>query len=325
LCYVAFLLSPVQLGTVIWPAAVMDILWTNFALAALTCYVGARTLTPLRLLATVAFVIGALASKETAVCLFLLLPAADWLGFASDRGPLRRVAYAMFGAVLVGYLLMWRQFAVLDERVFVLPSQFFVKQFISTPYKVFAQPWAHGSVEVPSFVTWAMVTAMIVLWFARLRMPEPRRVAIGPLFMLITTLPVYAYFAVFPNLRNARYVYAASAGWALLLSELLLPLAAVHWRRIAAAAVAVGFAVLLALNARPWRQAADLIAAMRDEVARGGDGRKAAAAWPVPSGRSLQMEDGIPIAFEGVDVFRNGYPEFVAFTRGELKDRRIHP
>jgi hypothetical protein len=325
LCFVAFLLNPVQLGTVIWPAAVMDILWTNFALGAVCCYIGQQTLTPVRLAATLALVTLALASKETAVCLFLLLPAADWLLFRSRRGPLLWVAYSLLAVELAGYLWVWRRFAVLDERVFVLPSQFFVKQFISTPYKVFAQPWAHGSVAVPTLVTWAIVTTLIALLFVRVRGAEPRRLLIGPVFILLTTLPVYAYFAVFPNLRNARYVYCASAGWALLVSELLVPVVNAQRKKVAAFALAASCAVLLAFNTRPWRQAGDLIAAMREDVQRGGDGRAAAAAWQARTGQPLQMEDGIPVALEGVDVFRNGYREFVAFSRGELSRERVRP
>ena len=92
---------------------------------------------------------------------------------------------------------------------------------------------------------------------------------------------------------------------------------------VATLALCGGLAWLLALNTRPWRVAGEVVATMHEGVVAGGDGLVAAREWQARTGHSLRFVDGVPVAYEGVDVFLNGYPEFVSFARGTLKATRV--
>lgn len=146
--FVIFLLNPLQLEATLWSAGLQELLWTVLLLAALRCYVGSQRLSPFRLAGTIALVGCALLSKETAVCFVLLLPAADWVFFRMHRGPLLASAYATFVITLVAYFLVRRGFASIQSTFFVLPSKFFVKQFLATPYKF---SWSRGMYRPSTF------------------------------------------------------------------------------------------------------------------------------------------------------------------------------
>jgi hypothetical protein len=212
--FVLFLLNPLQLEATLWPSGLQELLWTAFILAAVRCYVGTRVLSPPRLLVTVALVGCALLSKETAVCFVVLLPAADWLFFRAKRGPVLSAAYAIFGMTLVAYLLLRRRFVSIESSFLFLPSRYFVKQFLATPYRFFAQPWNASAVHVSVLILCLAALAIIGLLFVVIvvRGTSPRLLS-GPVVIIVSTVPLYSYFLsvlIWP--RRATSTSQAPAG-----------------------------------------------------------------------------------------------------------------
>src|SRR5204863_447485 len=106
------------------------------------------------------------------------------------------------------------------------------------------------------------------------------RLFCGPIIILLSTLPLYSYFFVGPNLTSSRYLYFASVGWSILVSELLEN---VLNGRAALLGAALGLVIIsvvsLQLNLRPWRIAADYVSAMKAGLQRGESAGSITAAW----------------------------------------------
>lgn len=134
----------------------------------------------------------------------------------------------------------------------------------------------------------------------------------GPIIILVSTLPLYSYFFVGPNLASSRYIYFASVGWSFLVSELLV---SVLQGRVALMGIGLALAIIsvvsLQLNLRPWRIAGDYVSAMETGLERGESASSITAAWTTRTGVILDLENGIPREYQGVWIFLNGYPEFV--------------
>jgi len=322
--FTVFLLNPLQLEASLWPSGLQELLWTFFTLAALACYVGAARLSLPRLLATMALVAGALLSKETATCFLLLLPAADWAFYRMKRGPVLTVSYATSAVCLVTYLLIRQRFTSLEPEFFVTPSRYFIKQFIATPYRFFAQPWNAAAFPLPPVIPCLLSLVILSLLFMRVVVRGASvRLLAGPAVILISTLPVYSYFFVGADLIAARYIYFAAVGWALLVSELLgiirqrAPLA------FAVMAVAGTAAVALQLNLRPWRTAGDVVNAIHAGLERGESPEQTVAQWQARSAVKLTLKNGIPYEYQGVGIFINGYPEFLRIAGRALQRNSV--
>lgn len=109
----------------------------------------------------------------------------------------------------------------------------------------------------------------------------------------------------------ARYLYFAAAGWALLVSELLV---LIRRRAVLAAVVcgiAIAFAMVLQLNLRPWRVAGDVVVSMQRGVRNGKSAQAALEQWQAQHPVHMIIVNGIPREYQGVSIFNNGYPEFV--------------
>jgi len=130
--------------------------------------------------------------------------------------------------------------------------------------------------------------------------------------MIASVLPAYSLFFVGPDLSGARYVYFAAAGFGLLIAEAVGAITPTRaWSSVVGAAIGVGLSVSLALNLQPWLRTADLVEMMRRAVLSGGDVNAAVIGWQARHPRGLVIKDGVPDSYQGVWVFRNGYPEFV--------------
>src|SRR5439155_21562656 len=133
--------------------------------------------------------------------------------------------------------------------------------------------------------------------------PSPR-VIYGPAAVLGSTLPLYSYFWVNPDLLGARYLYFASAGWGLLVAELLGRV--VNARRAWVLVIAGLSAVLvgcLEINLQPWRTVGTLVDALRAGLERGEPAKTTLASWESTTGLHPVLEDGIPHEYEGVGIF----------------------
>jgi hypothetical protein len=144
----------------------------------------------------------------------------------------------------------------------------------------------------------------------------PKRLLVGPAVVVFSTMPLFQYLWVTPELHNTRYLYFPAIGWAFLMAQFAVSSARdPREQAIIGGAIAVVCAVLLVRNTPPWRQAAQLIDAMAVDVAAGGDGRHAAATWQARTGMVVETRDGIPVSSQGVDILRNSYEEFVRYFR----------
>jgi hypothetical protein len=312
LCFAVFLLNPLQLEAVLWASGLQELLWTFFVLAGLAVYTGVQLLSPWRLIGTAVLVACALLSKETAVSSVLLIPAADWVYFRMKRGSLLTTAYATFALIVGAYLLTRARVASVEAGFFVTPGRYFAQKFLGTPYKFFVQPWNLTAANVPMVVLFlATVIALAVLSWAVVRGTGPM-VLVGPAVILISTLPVYSYFYVAPDLRATRYLYFAAVGWAVLAAQLLTT---VFMSRQTFGAVLVSMIVIsfasLQVNVRPWRTAGHIVADVGAAIRKRGSAELTPVEWQGRYGQGLEVKDGIPQVYQGVYVFVNGYPELL--------------
>jgi hypothetical protein len=310
LCFAIFLLNPLQLEAVLWASGLQELMWTLFVVAGLVVYTGAQLLSLSRLTLTLVLIACALLSKETGVSSVLLLPAADWTFFRMKRGSLLPAAYIGLGITAAAYLLARTRVTSVESGFLVTPGKYFAQKFIGTPYKFFVQPWNLTAVNLPPVVPClATVTALAVLFWAVVRGTGAMALA-GPAVILISTLPVYAYFYVAPDLRATRYLYFAAIGWALLVTQLLTT---VLIRRRALALAFVSFILILfaslQVNLKPWRTAGEIVASVAAAIREGKSPEASAADWRARYGDGLELKDGIPTVYKGVYLFVNGYPE----------------
>jgi len=308
LSFAMFLLNPLQLEAVLWTSGLQELLWTAFLLSGLIVYTGRQVLTPARIAAATSLLACGLLAKESAIAWVLLAPAADWVGYRMKRGGLLAAAYGSFAVTGLAYLIVRAQVTSIDPGFFATPGTYFVKQLVGAPYRFFVQPWNSLAAPLSPYLLCAVSAVAIVLLFrAVLRGAGPTILA-GPTVILFTTLPVYSYFYVAPDLRGARYLYFAAAGWALLTGHVL---GSSFTRRqtigVAFVAVVVLSFASLRLNLRPWRTAAEIVTSVQASVR---EGRPAdALEWQRRYGPGLEMKGDVPYVYEGVYLFVNGYPE----------------
>jgi hypothetical protein len=310
LCFAIFLLNPLQLEAVLWVSGLQELLWTLFMAAGLVVYTGAPLLSVSRLTLTLVLITCALLSKETALSAVLLLPAADWTFFRMKRGTLLPAAYAGFGILAAVYLFARTQSAPIESGYLVTPGKYFAQKFVGTPYKFFVQPWNLMAANIPAIVLCAAaVTALAVLFWAVVR-GVGAIALVGPAVIFISTLPVYAYFYVAPDLRATRYLYFAAIGWALLVTQLLTTV--LVRRRSLTVVIATVILILFAslqVNVKPWRTAGEIVGSVVAAIREGKSPEGNAAAWQARYGDGLELKDGVPTVYMGVYLFVNGYPE----------------
>ncbi len=319
LAFIVFLLNPLQLEASLWVSGLQELLWTVFMLAALRCYVGSRTLSRGRLIVATALVVCALLSKETAVCFVLLLPSADWAFFRFRRERNLAGVYATFGLLLVSYLLLRSRVAKIDAGFVVEPSRYFIKQFLTTPYRFFVMPWNEAAVEMTRLVPAVLVVGCIVLMVAAARREGSPRLLWGPAVIVMSTAPLFGFFYVRSDLLAARYLYFAAAGWALLVAQLA---GAVIQKRLvfvmAAASAAVVLFSCLQINLQPWRVAGELVEDMTAALRAGDPVDGTVRAWQARTESEIELKDGVPSQYRGVGIFINSYPEFERRVRSQV-------
>jgi hypothetical protein len=314
-CFIVFLLNPLQLEATLWVSGLQEELWTTLLLAAVWVYTTNRELSASALCGTALFVVGALLSKETAMCFVLLLPAADFFLFGFNRGPLLRRAYAVLAAIAVVYLLARFTFAATQTGFFVAPSRYFLKQLIDIPYAFFAQPWTDAaavSTRYSFIVAVALVTLLVIRVLGR---GNARQMFAGPAIILITTLPLYGFFFVKGNLASARYIYFAAAGWGVLMAQLVTAVRKPAFVAAWVAVIVAMYAVCLRVNLQPWLAVEDMMAALRRGASAGEPLSTTVDGLKARYGNSLKIENGIPSEYDGVWILLNGYEEFRRLNR----------
>jgi hypothetical protein len=306
-----FLLNPVQLEAVLWTSGLQELLWTFFLLAALVVWIGEERVSARRVGWTAVLVALALWSKETAICVVLLLPIIELAAFGTRRVRAAALAWGVVGAECACYLVLRRRAVTIDNTFFVRPSHYFFKQMLVTPYEVFIHPWNRTAINVPMSLLCAAALVALALVCAVLWRSASARSLAGPAIIAATVLPAYSMFYVAADLAGARYLYFGAAGFGILTAELLSWMPGML-RVTAMTALAVAFGWSLSLNLRPWRATETLIEAMQSAIVAGEDPGSAIKTWQASHARGLVLRDGIPDSYQGVWVFRNGYHEFLA-------------
>jgi len=309
-CFAVFLLNPLQAEAVLWASGLQELLWTGFLLAALVVYTGSPSLTGTQFSVTLLLVTCSLLSKETAVSFVLLLPLADWAFFRMRRGSLLPAAYLGFVVTLTGYLLLRSRVASIEAGFYSPPTRYFAQKFLSTPYKFFVQPWNEAAANIAPIVPCcATVIALGALFLAVVR-GAGRTALLGPAVILVSTLPVYAYFYVAPDLRATRYLYFASVGWALLTAHTAK---SIFVRRCSFASGFAGIILVsfvwLHVNLRPWHAAGEIVDAVSRGILSGESIEASSTELRRRYGDGLEVKDGVPVVYNGVYLFLNGYPE----------------
>ena len=291
-------------------------MWAFFVFVALACYTSGDRRSRPRLLGTLAAVACALLSKETAVCIAGLLPLMDWSLGRAERVRRQWPAYVGVVAILIAYLLTRREFASVDSRFLATPSEYFLKQLVSTPYRFFAQPWSVSAVDVPPAVACLVaVCVLLALWMAIVRGISPR-VLTGPAVVLLATAPLVGYFFVRNDLTSARYLYLPAFGWSLIVAWIVTTVCTSDVARLTASMIlACSLALALTVNLRPWRTVGQTVNAMAAAVKQTGDPSAVLTPLRERHAGGWIFKDGIPTEFGGVGVFINGYPEFLRRQR----------
>jgi hypothetical protein len=312
-CFTAFLLNPLQLEAVLWVSGLQEALWAFFVLSALAIYTGAERLSRGRSVVTVLLVGLGLASKETAVCAVLLLPAAEWVLFGAKRLRDVRLMYILLAGEMVAYFVIRSRFVELESTYFVEPDRYFLKQFFTTPYRVFAQPWNISVADVPSIAMWAAATTAIgLLFWTIVGRRQSRELWCGAFIIIASTLPVYSYFFVREDLLSARYVYFAAFGWGVILAALICSVVRTpHWIAAATLSLAILMTVSLDLNLRPWRVAAQVVNVMSAAISENESPTTRLAEWTTRNNVQLLFRGSVPYEYGGVGIFINGYDGFL--------------
>lgn len=317
-----FALNPLQPEAVLWVSGLQDVLWTGFCLAGLLVYVRHQQLGGRDLTLTLLLVALALGCKETAVCFLLLFPAADWLLFKGNRGRWHFLAYACFVALAVAYIAVRSASVGADDTFLVMPSRYFLKQFVGLPYKTFTQPWSEAVVAVPGWLRFLSVgAAATAVMIPAVRGTMGRLVLAGPVIILIGSIPVYSYFYVSPGLQGSRYLYFPAIGWGLLVGYVVSLMCRSSRAVLLVSTVLLLWCVVsLNVNLSAWHEAARIVrdvqhAPLQDARVRMID------EWRRRYGADLLVRDDIPVEYRGVVIFRNGYQEFLDLARSGFLPR----
>jgi hypothetical protein len=309
-----FLLSPLQPEATLWVSGIQDVLWTGFALCAVLVSLHARQLTIPAAASILLLFAAGLLSKETAVCIPLMVIACDAkvLGFSALRS--RITLYLSLAGALAIYLLLWTHFAgATTAEAWPHISRYFVKEFLRTTFGTLALPWNAETLRPPSMLV-GLVSVLVSVAAFRVSGVKPHLFAAGVFLALTAVMPLGAYLFVGRDLSGARYLYASEVGWAMLIGALaILPHRSVILSRSLVGLLLGATAVLLLLNLRPWNAVADLMHQL-DQSQDPPDRiiRNWADTAPCLTHFSV---DGVPDRCGGVYIFRNGYEEYLRLRR----------
>lgn len=300
-----FLCFPAVPEAVAWAAGVQDLLMTTMALGAVALS-GSGTPSIRRTALTCGLLILGLCSKETAVCIPMLV-AVCWL--SRERVKQDAGLYAAMAVVTAVYLAIRLPMGVGDGYL-AEPTRYLFTKMITGAFATLAAPWRVPSTTADRVLAFAAVGLLLGLvvhacltWHRSDR--ALHRVVRCGLWVLISIAPVYSLFFIGPNLEGARYVYLAAGAWALILADLIAAAADRFGRRslvvgrtVAVIVVAV-YVVSVQWEVGAWRQAAEL----RDRVLA--DARLAIRA----AGCQRPAFTRVPDSFNGAYVFRNNFGE----------------
>lgn len=301
-----FLTFPAAVEAVVWGSGVQDVLMTTAGLLFVLSWGPGRGLWVRTAVALVALTAG-LCSKETAV-VFPFLGAAVWL---PARLPKRDAVWlASSTACAAGAFAIWRFAQAGMVQGYAQPlSRWLLKEMAVRTFAALAVPW-HRDLGTAGIVlgatTGALLPFVLVLNARVWRTGKPALVRAARLavWILLSTAPVYGLLFVSAELEGSRYVYLAVAGWAVLLSELLIGAMGFLTKKtpLAVAPVAMFLtvsAIATRLHLGPWVEASQL----RDLTLASAVQQMQAVGCKQP------IFENLPDSVRGAYVFRNGFTE----------------
>jgi hypothetical protein len=311
-----FLTFPALPEAVVWAAGIQDVLMTTMALGAVVVSARGEPGSVWRTALVCGLLIVGFGSKETAVCIPVLIALCC---VTRERARRDRMLYAAIAGVTAIYLAIRLPMGI-GSDYFSAPTRYFFKQMIVIAFGTLAAPWRTPASSVERWLTFGAVGLTVVLlvhacltWRRSER--RVRRDVRLSLWVLASVAPVFSFFFVGPTLEGSRYLYLAACAWTLVVADLIDAMSkrVQHRARVfgaAIAAIVVIFTVSVQREIGVWRQAAEL----RDHVLAGA--RRAIDR----EGCVQPIFSDVPDSVNGAYVFRNGFSE--ALAAPDLDDSR---
>ena len=304
-----FLSSPLGVEPVAWASGIFDLIVSAAVMTAAVILLAGQWSATVQIGLVSLCTVIALASKETAVAMPLLL-AALWRFADQDRRKTLSSA-ALASLAIVGVYVVWRFSSIGLGSAQIIPgSGYELKEMLSRPFGALGLPVHRGI--VPGSL--ASVFVLAVFWpaaFVRAAWTwrEDRRQLVFILFaavwVLISIVPLSAMLFVGADLQGSRYLYLASGVWSIATTVLVagvLPRPSAPGTAILTILIAGSVAIVIA-HQRPWIRAG----LERDYVL--------AAFADVSSSCTVTAVHGLPDHVHGAYVFRNGFVEAAAAPR----------
>lgn len=311
-----FLVFPLGVEPVVWLSGVFDLTLVTVSLGAVLAAlavpsVGSRTAMLLMLACA------ALASKETAVILPVLVGSSLWLahGRNADYRPL------LPALVLAVIYAVWRVFvSELPPSHRHLPSGYELKELLGRPFAALMLPY-HAKLLTDVRGLLAMELALVpAVWGALVLRGNGRQLAVlawASVWTLVSVAPLSTVFFVGADLQGSRYLYLATSAWSIAL-PLIIP-TFTRAREICATGTVllacVVSAAVVRIHLHSWQDAT----ALRDRV-MAGYAAESALCEPI-------NVSGLPDTKDGAYVFRNGFHEAIRLLpdRNEAASDRSRP
>ena len=308
---------------VFFPAAVEPIAWNSgiFDVAAvffgLLFMLGATASSSAAQRLSLAALVAALLSKETAVVLPLIAMAFAWRADVHRRTLVISVAIA---AVYAGLRLVSGS----DASSALLPTgpslRYAIKEVLVRPFATLGAPWTRTELTESTtsriglgLLPVGVMVSLIVLYAA-----GPRR-GLRPLtnvaWVFLGIAPLAGLFFVNDDLEGSRYLYLPLCGWCLLIGDLVNSIPRARLRLICASTLAVGVVLLGVTGIRhhlgAWLEAA----ALRDRLVA-----EAQTVLRQPACPDAVFEN-VPSQHRGAQLFRNGFPQAVGTNSSRDSNR----
>lgn len=305
----AFMLTnPLHGESVVWLSGIFDVAATTAMLIAVLALRRSTVAPSPRTRVTFALAsLAALASKETAVVLPLLAVVVvlpDWRRLSRTI----RIDIVVVATATLAYGAV-RAWDAGDAADALSVDRYSAQRALFTSLGALAAPWRPGEAHAPTVVVAALLLmALLARAFTTASRHSMQAASLGALWVIVAIAPVMSSLVIGADLEGARYLYAASIGWALVMAG--LGGAQTRFGTVARwpLVVAAGLAMHAAFGARahlgPWTDAARL----RDVVLA------SARADPRLAACGTVHIAGLPDAVAGAYVFRNGARE--AFRSG---------
>lgn len=307
---VLFLTFPALPEAVVWAAGIQDVLMTTTALAAVVVCARETPMSGWRITLVGGLLMLGFGSKETAVCIPVLIVLC-----CLTRERVRRDAalYAAIAGITAVYLAIRLPMGIGSDYLGA-PSRYFFKQMIVIAFGTLAAPWRAPASSIERWLSFAAValTVLLLVYACLTWRRSERRLQrdIRLSFWVLASIgPVFSFFFIGPTLEGARYLYLAAGAWTLIVADLIAAVSERvehRWRvfSVAIATIVLVFAVSVQREIRVWQQAADL----RDRVLA--DARSAIER----AGCAQPTFSGVPDSVDGAYVFRNGFSEALAMS-----------